>query len=250
MGKYMRKSKTRGEVALLEVSNTQSSPLGVRTRAKTLALQRLQKSNSTATGGDGGSYLQLRSRRLEKPSVGLEGKRKKQPLKDPNLPNPVKNQVARTSARVRQLQGQSWNSGSVEGEEKKEEVQPKESQNEINNNSGGEGGVEVEASFGENLLELDGRERTTRESTPCSLIRDPDNIQTPGSSTRRPNSASEANGGVPNAARRNIPTAHEMNDFFSGTEEKQQRQFIEKYNFDPVNDKPLPGRYEWVKLDR
>ncbi|KAM0013657.1 putative cyclin-dependent kinase inhibitor domain-containing protein [Helianthus debilis subsp. tardiflorus] len=21
------------------------------------------------------------------------------------------------------------------------------------------------------------------------------------------------------------------------------------YNFDPVNDKPLPGRYEWVKLD-
>ena len=22
-----------------------------------------------------------------------------------------------------------------------------------------------------------------------------------------------------------------------------------RYNFDPMNDKPLPGRYEWVKLD-
>jgi hypothetical protein len=23
---------------------------------------------------------------------------------------------------------------------------------------------------------------------------------------------------------------------------------ISRYNFDPVNDCPLPGRYEWVKL--
>lgn len=22
-----------------------------------------------------------------------------------------------------------------------------------------------------------------------------------------------------------------------------------RYNFDPVNDKPLPGRFEWVKMD-
>ncbi|KAJ8539723.1 hypothetical protein K7X08_013975 [Anisodus acutangulus] len=239
----MRKSKTRGgEIGILDVNNhhhiQSSSPssLGVRTRAKTLALQR----------DDGGSYLQLRSRRLEKPKpkqkpqVCVEGKRQKYPLKDPNLPNPV-----------RKVQGQNWNCGlEVEeclGEEKNEEIEIK---NEIiinNNNSGGDDGV-VEGSFGENLLEFDGRERTTRESTPCSLIRDPDNIQTPGSSTR-PNNSSEASGRVPNSARRNIPTAHEMNDFFAGSEETQQKQFIEKYNFDPVNDKPLPGRYEWVKLD-
>lgn len=25
--------------------------------------------------------------------------------------------------------------------------------------------------------------------------------------------------------------------------------FLCRYNFDPVNDLPLPGRYEWVKLD-
>ncbi|KAK4354890.1 hypothetical protein RND71_027084 [Anisodus tanguticus] len=262
MGKYMRKSKTKGgEIGILDVNNhhhhhhhIQSSSLGVRTRAKTLALQR----------DDGGSYLQLRSRRLEKPKpkqkpqVCAEGKRQKYPLKDPNLPNPV-----------RKVQGQNWNCGlEVEeclGEEKNEEIEIK---NEIiinSNNSGGDDGV-VEGSFGENLLEFDGRERvyrntlpspnptlwdftgTTRESTPCSLIRDPDNIQTPGSSTR-PNNSSEASGRVPNSARRNIPTAHEMNDFFAGSEETQQKQFIEKYNFDPVNDKPLPGRYEWVKLD-
>lgn len=71
--------------------------------------------------------------------------------------------------------------------------------------------------------------RTTRESTPCSLIRDPNNIQTPGSSTR-PNNASEANGGGPNSPQLIIPTAHEMKGFFAA-EKKQQREFIEKYGF-------------------
>lgn len=218
-----RKAKSKGEVAVLD----HVSPLGgVRTRAKTLALQQLQKSSD----GGGVCYLELRSRRLEK-NKPFVGKRRKHPLKDGNLVNCVK-------GKKEMIQGHSWNSGFVvEGEEKKE----------VDNNNSGGGGVE--ASFGENCLEFDGRERTTRESTPCSLIRDPDNIQTPGSSTR-PNNASEANGGVPNSARRNIPATHEMNDFFAGPEEKQQKQFIEKYNFDPVNDKPLPGRYEWVKLDR
>ncbi|KAH0733892.1 hypothetical protein KY285_009599 [Solanum tuberosum] len=234
MGKYMRKRKTKttGEVvAVLDVS-----PLGVRTRAKTLALKRLQKSSSGGgDGGDvgGGCYLQLRSRRLEKPLVGFERKRRKHPLKESKRQN--------RSLRVREMKGQSWNSVSVEGEEeKKEEVHVQENQKEIDNNGSCEG---------ENLLEIDGRERTTRESTPCNLIRDPDNIPTPGSSTR-PNNASEANGREPTSAQRIIPTAHEMNDFFAGTEEKQQKQFIEKYNFDPVNDKPLPGRYKWVKVDR
>lgn len=232
MGKYMRKRKTKatGEVvAVLDVS-----PLGVRTRAKTLALKRLQKSSSGGgDGGDvgGGCYLQLRSRRLEKPLVGFERKRRKHPLKESKRQN--------RSLRVREMKGQSWNSGSGEGEEEKKE-QVQENQKEIDNNGSFEG---------ENLLEFDGRERTTRESTPCNLIRDPDSIPTPGSSTRA-NNASEGNGREPTSAQRIIPTAHEMNDFFAGTEEKQQKQFIEKYNFDPVNDKPLPGRYKWVKVDR
>lgn len=40
-----------------------------------------------------------------------------------------------------------------------------------------------------------------------------------------------------------------MDEFFAGAEEEQQKIFIEKYNFDPVTDKPLPGRFEWRKLD-
>lgn len=147
MGKYMRKRKTKttGEVVtVLDVS-----PLGVRTRAKTLALQRLKKSSSdtaiAAAGGGGGGgdgcYLQLRSRRLEKPLMGFEGKRRKHPLKESKRQN--------RSLRVKEMKGQSWNSGSVEGEmEEKEEIQ--ETQKEINKNGSCEG---------ENLLEFDGRER-------------------------------------------------------------------------------------------
>ena len=120
--------------------------------------------------------------------------------------------------------------------------------------------------------------RTTRESTPCSLIRDPDIIRTPGSTTR-PTCSTEANRRS-ETSRRHIPTAREMDEFFSDAEEAQQKRFVEKYafilyilcfllsiqvysiymnwhiacgfncryNYDPVNDKPLPGRYEWEKL--
>uniref|UniRef100_A0A803Q2N1 Cyclin-dependent kinase inhibitor domain-containing protein n=1 Tax=Cannabis sativa TaxID=3483 RepID=A0A803Q2N1_CANSA len=138
MGKYMRKAKAASEVAVMEVSQ---ASLGVRTRAKTLALQRLQKS----------------------PPVS----------KSP---------------------------------------------------------------------------RSTRESTPSNLIRDPDIIRTPGSTTKQTNSAETTNRRTQNSSQRHIPTAHEMDEFFAGAEVEQQKQFIDKYNFDPVNEKPLPGRYSWEKV--
>lgn len=82
MGKYMRKAKLSGEVAVMEVPH--QSTLGVRTRARTLALQRLLKptdlhqsspattkttsevNSSSASTDQQCSYIQLRSRRLEK----------------------------------------------------------------------------------------------------------------------------------------------------------------------------------------
>ncbi|XP_058182274.1 cyclin-dependent kinase inhibitor 5-like [Rhododendron vialii] len=206
MGKYMKKAKTSGEVALMD------SYLGVRTRAKTLALQK--------SGGGGGSYLQLRSRRLEKQTLICDSKRQKltpkeSPVSHPKNPNLVADEGTR-----------------LETEEKKREDVD-------------EG---IEASFGENVVEFEGRERSTRESTPCSLIRDPESIRTPGSTTR-PTMPTEANRRLQNSMPRHIPTANEMDEFFAGAEEKQRRQFIEKYNFDLVNDAPLPGRYEWSKLD-
>ncbi|XP_076922349.1 cyclin-dependent kinase inhibitor 4-like [Bidens hawaiensis] len=108
--------------------------------------------------------------------------------------------------------------------------------------------VNSEASIGENSLEIEARGRTTRETTPCSLIRNPNNINTPGSSTKstRP---TEIDYRVLNTTPKPIPSTSEVDEFFMGPEKQQQQLFIEKYNFDPVNDKPLHGRYEWMKLD-
>ncbi|CAN6580104.1 hypothetical protein ACFX13_032247 [Malus domestica] len=235
MGKYMRKSKPTGEVAIMEVSHSQPS-LGVRTRAKTLALQR-----SSAQPVTSASYLQLRSRRLEKPPIlmtkRLEPRRQK-PKTGPN---------SRASSRLGVESRCQKAEASEETAAKEEEDRGQNEQGNTNDNENGDLGVE-EASFGENVLEFEGRERTTRESTPCSLIRDPDIIRTPGSTTR-PTSSAEANRRIQNSSQRHIPTAHDMNEFFAGAEEEMQKKFIEKYNYDPVNDKPLPGRYEWEKVD-
>ena len=67
MGKYMRKGKVSGEVALMEVPG--GALLGVRTRSRTLALQRAQRPPDKGDAEDAaaGEYLELRSRRLEKP---------------------------------------------------------------------------------------------------------------------------------------------------------------------------------------
>ncbi|CAK9174316.1 unnamed protein product [Ilex paraguariensis] len=263
MGKFMRKSKTTGERALVEAS------LGVRTRAKTLALRRLKKSaaaplsTAAAVADSDGSYLQLRSRRLEKPQIvvaNIDAKRQRQHPKQSNLPNPRQEKVnqnpsSKTSSRLRV--GSSANSGSF-GEENgcmqagdkmvgKEEGCLDTDNQEIDNKE--ESGDRVlEASFGENMFEFEGRERSARETTPFSLIRDPDNIRTLGSTTS-PTSSTEANGIIQNSMERHIPMALEMEEFFAGAEKEQQRQFVEKYNFDLVNEKPLLGRYEWVKME-
>lgn len=101
------------------------------------------------------------------------------------------------------------------------------------------------SSFGDNYLDFDASPRhrsSSRESTPCSLIRDADSIGiTPGSTTSR--TSTETNRRV-----RNIPTTQEMEEFFARAELEHQRIFIDKYNFDFVSDLPLPGRYEWVQI--
>ncbi|MED6196858.1 hypothetical protein PIB30_051240, partial [Stylosanthes scabra] len=71
MGKYMKKSKMGGEVAVMEVSSssTAPSPMGVRTRAKTLALQKSSPPSPqppSSLPAPSFDYIQLRSRRLQK----------------------------------------------------------------------------------------------------------------------------------------------------------------------------------------
>nr|XP_017221143.1 PREDICTED: cyclin-dependent kinase inhibitor 3-like [Daucus carota subsp. sativus] len=67
---------------------------------------------------------------------------------------------------------------------------------------------------------------STRDSTPCDLIRRSDTIGTPGSSTR--------------------PASNQMS--WNMMQQIQTSLEIEVYNFDVVNDLPFPGRYEWVSV--
>ncbi|KAJ1295224.1 hypothetical protein BS78_01G207900 [Paspalum vaginatum] len=200
MGKYMRKAKVSGEVAVMEVA---AAPLGVRTRARALALQRLQKQQAQAGQGEkeegaGGDYLELRSRRLEK------------------LPPPPPS--------VRRYGVRKGTAAAAAAPE------------------------EVEASFGENMLELEAMERSARETTPCSLINS-ETISTPGSTTKPSRSSHRRVQAPVQTPVCIIPSTRELNEFFAAEQRRQQQAFIEKYNFDPVNDCPLPGRFEWVKLD-
>lgn len=151
MGKYIRKAKTTGELAVMEVSQ---SSLGVRTRARTLALQKSPAPPSPAAAS--GSYLQLRSRRLEKPPVALSSqdsgpKRHRQAGSNPR---------AGSSLRVGSHgpKGVDQETVEVEKEEDLQEKKEKSGNNYNNNNNNSDLGVE-EASFGENVLEFEGRER-------------------------------------------------------------------------------------------
>ncbi|MQM01688.1 hypothetical protein Taro_034450 [Colocasia esculenta] len=246
MGKYMRKAKITGEVAVMEVAH--QSSLGVRTRARTLALQRLQRSSSPTpvpvptAEPDDGSYLQLRSRRLEKPP--MTASRPKDSGKDGNKSGHAAKNASDYATHKPRLAACSTNSGSAGSvapakgcsKEGGREIQEPVSEASPDNDG-------VEASFGENIPDF---EQGDRETTPCSLIRDSDSVRTPGSTTRTRTTSSRR---TQISMHRNIPTTNEMEDFFAGAEQLQQRIFTEKYNFDPVNDCPLPGRYEWMRLD-
>ncbi|CAA3028387.1 cyclin-dependent kinase inhibitor 7-like [Olea europaea subsp. europaea] len=53
---------------------------------------------------------------------------------------------------------------------------------------------------------------------------------------------------ITSAADSKTPSAKELEEFFAAEEKYQQQRFAEKYNYDIVNDVPLEGRYEWVRL--
>ncbi|XP_065873154.1 cyclin-dependent kinase inhibitor 3 isoform X2 [Euphorbia lathyris] len=230
MGKYMKKSQISADVALMELS--QSTTSGVRTRAKTLALQRLNPDTSSS------SYLQLRSRRLEKPPLLKDAKKGGVDFEAPENSDAScgKKLNCKDSSRLRKKGGGDFEESGCFSEKREMLGLQCESED-----------LGVEVSFGENYLDFELRERSTRESTPCSFIRDSETIGTPGSTTRQ-TSSTMANRRVTNNILRNIPTTHEMEEFFTCAEQEQQRLFIEKYNFDIANDLPLSGRYEWAQV--
>ncbi|KAL0889926.1 hypothetical protein Bca101_013909 [Brassica carinata] len=148
MGKYMKKSKVTNN----DTEPTEPTSLGVRTRAaKTLALKRLNSSASDpALAGDSSCYLQLRSRRLEKPPA----------LTEPKQPQ----RIRESSSKGRVNSG----SGSVRVAQSCD---------------GDECFGKSEAFCGENSPDFESRQ-STRESTPCNFAEDLEIIVTPGSSTK------------------------------------------------------------------
>ncbi|CAL9765411.1 unnamed protein product [Musa acuminata subsp. burmannicoides] len=245
MGRYARKAKIDGKAAVTEAVHHQPS-LGVHTRAKTLALKRLQETSPDTAS----CYLQLRSRCLEKhlpvpSSARSRAATRNRPNADPN-PNSHAS-PSRSPNHVNQAAGAAEspvNSDSVGSVPTKSRcfTKTKATALAVREVSPEVDPAETEGSFGENVLDLDAS-RTAREPTPCDLIRDSETVGTPGSTTRR--TASKRQAATPSS----IPTNLEMEELFAGPEQLQQRSFVERYNFDVVKDQPLPGRYEWVKLD-
>ncbi|XP_010552055.1 PREDICTED: cyclin-dependent kinase inhibitor 3-like [Tarenaya hassleriana] len=279
MGKYFKKSMIAGEAGVMEVSQPTSS--GVRTRAaKTLALQRLNSCSASASAAAaaaspagnpdcsavlGGSlcYLQLRSRRLVKPPLLTEPKKqqRQQQQQQRHQGSDVKG--------IKDLSSRSRVGGEKSGTSESGSVPASRScdGDECFGNYGGVSGYEgdsvnnvfpgtergkeanAEASFGENDMGFETGDRSTRESTPCSIAGELHAIVTPGPSTRqRSTVASIYRNGREDNTQRIGPTTRELEEFFVYAEEQQHRLFMEKYNFDVVNDLPLPGRYEWVQF--
>ncbi|KAK9671511.1 hypothetical protein RND81_12G035000 [Saponaria officinalis] len=295
MGKYLKKSNSNNvaDVSLNFIDI--SAPLGVRTRAKTLASKTQKSTPSAAVSSSSFGYLQLRSRRLLrlKPPVFKQSRKSfvdgfPNSIGNPNLGNSSSPEDSSPNSRVRvgvcvdsinppvvkrsrkpyddfpqnsvgnpNLSNSSSPAGSnpnsrvrvgvdsPKSGDKLVSVIATQSANDRNNAD------EVDyACCGENVMELDDhRERSTRESTPSNMIQDSESIRTPGSTTR-PASSPKTTRRLPSSTPRDIPTSHEMEEFFADAEEQQQKDFIQKYNFDPVNDKPLNGRYEWKKVKK
>ncbi|KAK8934199.1 Cyclin-dependent kinase inhibitor 3 [Platanthera zijinensis] len=233
MGKYMRRAKTTADFPAMDVSP--QSSFGVRTRAKTLALQRLQ--SPSASPVDCFSFLQLRSRRLEKlPPLATKPKDacKETVRSSPNPDPKLKASPCAESVRQSRAIELSIISGAVNYSSLVSAVPPSPEN---------DAEIEAEVSCGENMFEVEELNRKMRETTPSNLIRGSQDIETPGSSTRP-----SANRRSWSSVYRNIPTTSEMEEFFTGAEQSQMKLFTEKYNYDLVNDRPLPGRYEWAKL--
>ncbi|KAI5075143.1 hypothetical protein GOP47_0009219 [Adiantum capillus-veneris] len=103
---------------------------------------------------------------------------------------------------------------------------------------------DVEISYGENPMEevWSAGNRLAREGSPRSHERDRNTVPFDADTTLLP----EHQQTPPTATQ--SPFNMEIEDFFLQAEQQEQRRFIDRYNFDPQSDRPLPGRYDWVAL--
>eukprot|EP00252_Welwitschia_mirabilis_P011961 TRINITY_DN2659_c0_g1_i2.p1 TRINITY_DN2659_c0_g1~~TRINITY_DN2659_c0_g1_i2.p1 ORF type:complete len:202 (-),score=41.10 TRINITY_DN2659_c0_g1_i2:1138-1743(-) len=201
MGKYMRKGKGVGEVAVMEVS-TQGVSLGVRTRARTLASQRSEHKRLASTRSSSSKqqqqqqqprclessssmqghtcYMELRSRKLQKilPScscyhehvdpktletVAEPSSAKVAVSDEATLPGSNSScfQQQKQQSSVAHSRNNSATFSQTQSNINPARTRKKEPDNKHQEQlpSGDADGIEVEVSFGENIMDQDSRER-------------------------------------------------------------------------------------------
>lgn len=109
---------------------------------------------------------------------------------------------------------------------------------------------DVEVSFGENPVEegWSGGNRLTHEGTPSSKNREGNTLSSAANAKMSARLQCTTHRERPSPSIMHSSLDMEIEDFFVQAEGQVQRHFIERYNFDPKNDTPLPGRYDWVEL--
>lgn len=135
----MKKAKPKGELSLVDsttATTTTTTYFGVRTRAKTLALQKSQPQQPDLSPSSG-SYLQLRSRRLHKPPISQHSSKRPKP-QNPKSPIPSSTTTLRLASSQHDAHTQ---------QQQQQEKSPHQNPD------------AEEASFGENVLDFEGRER-------------------------------------------------------------------------------------------
>lgn len=102
---------------------------------------------------------------------------------------------------------------------------------------------ETEVSTCNNKFRFSSKEETSPLSEICGDSEDQTSMDTP--SKNPPESHSRK----PSSEEEEIPSAAEIDEFFTAAEKREQERFAEKYNYDIVKDVPLEGRYQWVRLN-
>ncbi|XP_058187349.1 cyclin-dependent kinase inhibitor 1-like [Rhododendron vialii] len=213
MGKYMRKCGGIAEVAAVEMAR-----VGVRTRARALAMAISAAANRRKIGGGvskhSPSLVQLRIRR--------------RPIATPlNSGTQTSSDDHRSSGPRSDHVTTSCCSSNASSEVVTESFKIVDPEGEI---------VRIETHC---------RER--RENTPSSEMEAESGELESTATLSKANSRSKA------TAKKwtvKIPSEAEIEEFFAAAESEVERRFREKYNFDLVNFVPLEGRYEWVRVGR
>ncbi|XP_043712115.1 cyclin-dependent kinase inhibitor 1-like isoform X2 [Telopea speciosissima] len=229
MGKYMRKCKGIGEIAVMEVAQ-----VGVTTRARTLAMATAAAAAAAAASAGATKRRKVGPRELQFSSSYLHLRSRQLPVITPE--KPVSPEISENPGQViTEDRCSSPNSDHVQA-----------------SRCSSNGSTElVNESLRSVDLEGEGDCFHIDDSTTYSDCR---REKTPSSDLRAELGDLESTARVAEANSRHrlmaekMPTEAEIEDFFSVAEKEEQKRFTDKYNFNILKDVPLEGRYEWVRV--